>query len=167
MNIAIVWALTGFWHGAEWNFLLWGLYYAIFLVIEKCFLLKIWDKVPSVVRIIYTLIIVFFGWVLFRCEGLDACITTMGTLLNFGSIDAAAWASAWEYLQQYSIYFVLGIIFSFPIYPAIRKKLSEIKNTKARFAWRLFGYVCLLALMFVSITFLAEAAYNPFIYFRF
>ena len=83
LNMFIVWTLTGFWHGAEWNFILWGLYYFLFLVLEKYVLKKYLDKMPSIVCHIYTLLIVYIGWIIFRCDNLSDLILYLKSLFSF------------------------------------------------------------------------------------
>lgn len=166
-NMFVVWTLTGIWHGAEWNFILWGVYYFILLAIEKLFLLKWLDRLPKFLGHIYTLIAVIFGWVLFRCDdGLAHCIKYVKTMLRF-HITEGGLEKVNLYLHQYGLYLMIGIIFSFPIYRWLKGKIAAKCSGKAQVAAGAAGYVLLLGVFFVSVLFLVNSTYNPFIYFRF
>lgn len=168
LNMFIVWACTGIWHGAEWNFILWGLYYFILLMIEKLFLLKFLDKIPKVFAHIYTLLAVIFGWVLFRCDSgeLSQCITYIKRMLRFKFTDIGVEQSI-MYLNKYGLYIIIGIIFSFPIYRFAKAKIAEKCTGTTRILLAGVGYAMLLGLFFVSVLYLINSTYNPFIYFRF
>ncbi|MBR3788134.1 MAG: MBOAT family protein [Firmicutes bacterium] len=159
-NMAVVWALTGFWHGAEWTFLFWGLYYFVFLAIEKFIIKDKLDKIPTVLRHIGTLLIVLIGWVLFRAEDMGTFTNMVGTMFSF-NFDAVGIAEARLYIETYFVYFIGAIIFSTPIYYKI---CGRFENSKV---FAVIKYGGLLVLMLVSVMFLAHSSYNPFIYFRF
>lgn len=160
INMAVVWALTGFWHGAEWTFLFWGLYYFVFLAIEKFLIGDYLDKIPSVIRHIVTLLIVMIGWVLFRSENIGAFADMIGCMFAF-NFDPVGIAEARLYIETYFVYFIGAIIFSTPIYYKICDKFEN--NS----VFIVIKYGGLLVLMLVSVMFLAHSSYNPFIYFRF
>ncbi|MBQ2845814.1 MAG: MBOAT family protein [Firmicutes bacterium] len=159
-NMAVVWALTGFWHGAEWTFLFWGLYYFVFLAIEKFIIKDKLDNIPTVLRHIGTLLIVLIGWVLFRAEDMGTFTNMVGTMFSF-NFDAVGMAEARLYIETYFVYFIGAIIFSTPIYYKI---CGRFENSKV---FAVIKYGGLLVLMLVSVMFLAHSSYNPFIYFRF
>ncbi|MBQ3185367.1 MAG: MBOAT family protein [Firmicutes bacterium] len=159
-NMAVVWALTGFWHGAEWTFLFWGLYYFVFLAIEKFIIKDKLDKIPAILRHIGTLLIVLIGWVLFRAEDMGTFTNMVGTMFSF-NFDAVGMAEARLYIETYFVYFIGAIIFSTPIYYKI---CGRFENSKV---FAVIKYGGLLVLMLVSVMFLAHSSYNPFIYFRF
>ena len=156
-NLLVVWGLTGLWHGASWNFVLWGLYYFVFLVLEKQWLGKYLEK-THVLKHIYTLLVVFGGWIIFRCEGLRGIVAFSKELFSFklGDVNTIL-----IYLETYGLYLALGIIFSTPIYYVIRDKFND------KVWFNAVKYIGLLVLFFISICFLARSTYNPFIYFRF
>lgn len=160
INMGIVWALTGFWHGAEWTFLFWGLYYFVFLAIEKFVIKDRLEKIPSVIRHIVTLLIVLIGWVLFRCENIGDFADMAGTMFSF-NFDAMGLAEARLYIESYFVYFIGAVIFSTPVYYKICGRFE--KST----VFAVIKYGALLVLMLVSVMFLAHSSYNPFIYFRF
>ena len=156
-NLLVVWGLTGLWHGASWNFVLWGLYYFVFLVIEKLWLGKYLEK-THVIKHIYTLIVVLGGWIIFRCEGLRSIIAFGKDLFSFSTGDIN---TLLIYLETYGLYLVIGIIFSTPIYYVIKNKFND------KVWFNAIKYVGLLVLFMISICYLARSAFNPFIYFRF
>lgn len=160
INMAVVWFLTGMWHGASWNFILWGLYYLVFLILEKFVLNKVLQKIPNFFKHIITLLIIIVGWLLFRIEDLTVFKEAFVSLFNF-NITSTSLSIARIYIETYYVYFIVAFIFSTPIYYVICKKLDKYK-------WfivlKYFGLLCLFIL---TIAFLAQSSYNPFIYFRF
>lgn len=166
INLFIVWLLTGFWHGAEWNFVIWGLYYFIFLMLEKFVFNKVLAKTPNVIRHIYTLFIVLIGWIIFRCESLDS-IKTMFTSMFTLKITEFSLNELLIYLETYAIYFILAIIFSMPVYYKIVDKINSLKEGKLKLALNILHYGSLIVIFIITIMFLAYSSYNPFIYFRF
>ena len=166
LNLLIVWSLTGFWHGAEWNFIFWGLYYFIFLILEKFILKKVLDKAPNIIKHIYTLIVIIFGWVLFRCETLESLKEVLNAMISF-NITELAINELLIYIETYWVYFILAIIFSMPTYYVIIDKIKQIKNKKLKIGLEIMHYTGLIILFIITIMFLAYSSYNPFIYFRF
>lgn len=166
LNLLIVWSLTGFWHGAEWNFILWGLYYFLFLILEKFILKKVLEKVPNIVKHLYTLIVIIFGWVLFRCESLDSLSQVLKAMLSF-NITELSLNEMLIYIETYWIYFILAIIFSMPTYYVIIDKIEKVKNKKMKIGLDIMHYAGLIIIFIITIMFLAYSSYNPFIYFRF
>jgi alginate O-acetyltransferase complex protein AlgI len=154
-NILIVWLLTGLWHGASWNFVLWGLYYAIFLLIEKFILKDILEKTPKFVNHLYTLIIVLVGWVIFRGENLETILDTLESLIGINGLgNITKLSTIGIFSIRYIIAFILGIIFSTDI---SKKILKDDTKTDV-----------IVGILFVlSIITILVGSYNPFIYFRF
>lgn len=153
VNMFIVWFLTGFWHGAEWNFILWGLYYGLILTIEKLFLLKFLKK-HIIFSHLYTIILVIVGWVLFRVTSLGQVWHFMKLMFSFkGGIHN----QVIFFLNEYKIELILGIVFSTPIIYKIKKtRLSQI----------ILIIIEILVFVLILMT-LLQSSYNPFIYFRF
>ena len=160
-NILIVWGLTGLWHGASWNFVIWGLYYALFLLIEKFLLRRFIDKVPKFIRWLFTIIIVVIGWIIFRTTSFSGIYLLIGRMFIYTKTDWVSIISSNVSLLNSFIYFIPAIIFSFPILGKIRKKYAN-KNL-----YVMFSNLAYLVLLFINVMFLTSSSYNPFIYFRF
>ena len=162
-NLLAVWFLTGLWHGASWNFVAWGLYYFVLLMLEKTFLLKLLDKLPKFVGHVYTLITVVFGWLLFVFTDFAAGMRYLATMFGGGSatgfIDAGGvfdWTSS-------LILLVILVIASTP-YP--RKWLYRLWE-KYDAPVRAVTAVLCLAVFFIALAYLVNSSYNPFLYYRF
>ncbi|MEX1308528.1 MAG: MBOAT family O-acyltransferase [Eubacteriales bacterium] len=154
-NITIVWMLTGLWHGASWNFVLWGTYYGLLLLIEKYILSKVLDKAPAFLRHAYTMIIVLVGWTIFKLEDMS----TLGLYLKkMFLIDYQVFASQgiWPILKNNMVIMVLAILLSTPIVAKVKTKVNP----------NIMSVVYILMLL-VSVAVLSNASYNPFLYFRF
>lgn len=158
LNLMIVWFLTGLWHGAGWNFVLWGVYYGILLVLEKYVLTPFLGKAPGVIRHIYTLFLVNLGWVLFSNTGFGQMTAYLGDMFGAGAGGFADGAFLY-YLKSNLILLILSIIACSPI---LRKLLNKISRRSSIAAL----VICLL-LFLICIAFLVYGSYNPFLYFRF
>ena len=153
-NLLIVWLLTGLWHGASWNFILWGLYYALLLILEKFILKNIIKKLPKFIKHFYTLFFIIIGWLIFYFTNFHDLIIVFKSLFGYYGI------SNLKLLQHYQIFKVRSIIiFIIAIYFAHPTKFGQ-KNT-------LLNYILLIILFLISIIFILSSSYNPFIYFRF
>lgn len=166
INMLIVWLLTGFWHGAEWNFVLWGVYYFIFLVLEKFVLNKFLDKLPNFLRHVYAIVVIYFGWIIFRCDSMELLKHYFNALFSF-NFSAMSFNEILIYLESYYVYFILAIIFSTPVYYKLVEKISSVKNKKLKLVLDIIHYLGLIVIFIITIMFLAYSSYNPFIYFRF
>ncbi|MBC5732975.1 MBOAT family O-acyltransferase [Lawsonibacter hominis] len=158
-NLLVVWAATGIWHGASWNFLLWGLYFAALLILEKAFLLKLLDKLPALLRHLYTLFLVAVSWAIFAVEDfsqLGAYLKAMFGLAGGGLTDAAAW----YYFRSFLPVLLISAVASTPLAARLWRRLPER-------SMRLLLPVLLLAGLVFSTAYLVDATYNPFLYFRF
>ncbi|MBO4460714.1 MAG: MBOAT family protein [Clostridiales bacterium] len=161
-NIAIVWILTGFWHGAAWNFVLWGIFYGVLLLIEKLFLLKRLEKAPAVIGHIYALFTVLIGWVLFAFDDLSKGLAFLKVMFGGG---AGIVNSATLYqLLSYIPLMIICIIGSTPLMKNIYEKIS--KKSKEGFVLTA-DVVKILIVAGLSVAFLISGSYNPFLYFRF
>ena len=161
-NIFVVWMLTGFWHGAEWNFILWGLMFAVLLVIEKVWLLKHLKNL-RVLNHIYVLFFVVLSFVLFNGEGTAGGVQDIGRLFGIGS--AAYSGSVWYYLKSYALIFVIAIIGATPIPKLAVEKLR--KNAVGGKVINLVEPFVTVAMLLVITAFLVDGSFNPFLYFRF
>ena len=161
-NIFIVWMLTGLWHGASWNFVLWGLYYGILLILEKFVLKKYIDKLPNALKHLYTIILVLIGWLIFAFE--DMSMLTNYAKTMFGLNGNFINSTFIYYFTNYFIILVIATIFSMPVY----KKIEEIlKNKKHHWIKFIIVLVIYVILLFITIAYLVSDTYNPFLYFRF
>ncbi|MFV0414054.1 MAG: MBOAT family O-acyltransferase, partial [Oscillospiraceae bacterium] len=163
-NILVVWALTGLWHGASWNFVLWGVYFAALLIVEKFVLFRFWKKVPAFFQHLYTLLLVVVSWVIFASD--DLVGLSLGGYLKgmFGLGGLPAWNSqAVFYLLQYLLVFLLAAYFSTGHF---KKLLAKTKKSKRNWVWgcTVAGY---LVVFIACIAFIVNSSYNPFLYFRF
>lgn len=159
-NFFIVWLLTGLWHGASWNFVLWGLFYAVVLLVEKQFLGKVIAKLPKIVTWICTFAIVNFGWLLFRVNSLSDLGHIFDSFVH-PSHEFADFISSNYSLMQYLIFIVIGLVFMFPIRKKIQEKINKHTTT------RIIADIVLMALFGFAVWALINSSYNPFIYFRF
>lgn len=155
LNLMIVWMLTGFWHGAGWNFLMWGLYYGLLLIVEKFLLVKILDRVPALVRHFYAMILVLIGWVFFACPDLKTAVDYLAVMFRFGGGSNLAQLLCWLPLG------VIGIIAATPLPSALWKRWTDCRFVPAAEA-----ILCLAALLLCTAS-LVSGSYNPFLYFRF
>lgn len=166
LNVAVVWFLTGLWHGASWNYILWGLYFGVLISLEKLFFGKVLDKLPAVFSHIYMLIVIIFGWLLFYFEEMGA----MGQCLKvmFGAAPAADDITV-SLLKGSCFVIAAGIIFSCPVYGFIVKKAEAAaeKSAAARVIFQIIGMILLLGVLTVSSLLLVKQTYNPFLYFRY
>ena len=156
-NILIVWFCTGFWHGASWNFIIWGLYFAAWLILEKYVLRNLLAKTPGVIKHIYTLIVVFVGWGIFAMENLGVCGQYLAAC--FGK--AAFWSAGNAYtLRSYAVTFVILIVSSTTLGKRLWVRLPEKLQ-------KIASPVLMIASLLVCTAYLVDGSYNPFLYFRF
>ena len=160
LNLFIVWFLTGLWHGAEWNFVVWGLYYGVLLILEKFFLQKYLNKVPALIRHVYVMVLVIIGWVFFFSEHLRQALGYIGRM--FGMHHAKIFETRTLFvLNNYRGLWVLAVISCTGIVSGFLKKRGYRHSLK----W--FTDLGYIVLFLVSISYLIANSYNPFIYFRF
>ena len=156
-NLLVVWALTGFWHGAQWNFLFWGLYYGLLLLAEKLFLGRLLERLPRAVRWLYTAFFVLIGWVLFNLTDFPSLCHALKLMFVPQATDWVAAAATNVSLLKAVVYLPLGIVCCLPL---LRR---EPKSTKGI----LLADLASGLLLIVCIVFILSSSYNPFIYFRF
>ena len=156
-NIMVVWILTGLWHGAEWNFIIWGIYFGILLIIEKLFLLKKTEKIPKFLKVIYTLFLVMISFIIFNGNEI---IENIKGLFGIGNISFISKESIY-YLKSYFIVILIGIIGATPIMKNIVKKEKIKKITN------ILEPIYLFSILLLSTSYIIDGSFNPFLYFRF
>ncbi|MEE1218487.1 MAG: MBOAT family O-acyltransferase [Ruminococcus sp.] len=159
LNLIIVWGLTGLWHGASWNFLLWGLYYGVLLILEKFVLKKLLDKLPSVLQHLYTIFIVIIGWGLFYFTDMSQLGNFIVNLFNFGNGICSE-----EALNLTLSYLPVLLAAAVSSTPLAAKLYVKVKDTK--WIWLPETLFCIVILA-ISTASLVDQSYNPFLYFRF
>lgn len=156
-NLMVVFFLTGLWHGASWNFIVWGLYFGVFLLLERVGLMRVLDKLPRWVRHIYVLIVVMIGWVFFRAENLGAGIEYLGCMIGISSGSFQDLAILKTLTPQYFFFLAISILACTPVAKVIGKKVNV----------PVLRDILILILFFLSLCYMAASSYNPFIYTRF
>ncbi len=161
LNILIVWLLTGFWHGADWNFIIWGLYFAVWLVLEKLFLLRLYEKLPRIFRRVFVLFLVLVSFVIFNANGMAGALSDLAGM--FGAKDIPLWTpETLYYLRSFAVIFVLAVLGATPF---VKKCAQRLYGGNA-FSGALRA-VCAFALLILISAYLVDGSFNPFLYFRF
>ncbi len=160
-NLAVVWLLTGIWHGASWNFILWGVLYGLVIIIEKLFLGKVLEKIPDFFSWLYTIILVILGWVLFDTADIPTALGYMGAM--FGGGGTLIDNTAMYYLINYGVMFVIGAFACTDIFSRAAEWLKEKMPLLVNYSTP----IAKTAIMVLSTAYLADATYNPFLYFNF
>lgn len=161
LNLLIVWTLTGFWHGAGWNFVLWGIYYFVILFIEKLFMLKALDKAPKLLRHVYSLLLIVLGWVIFACDDITVLLPFVGSM--FGANGALGGLDLY-WLVTKAVLIAVCCVASTELPKKLMDTFTGRLHEKAAFVLKAALTLLLLGL---SMVFLIGDSYNPFLYFRF
>ena len=163
-NILIVWLLTGFWHGASWNFIIWGLLFGILLIFEKLYLSKILDKLPNFIKRIYVLFIVMISFIIFNANTMN---TAWHNIIGLFGFNKEVFINTYTiyYLKSYLLVIIISIIASTPIPKNIINKLN--KNKSLNKAINLLEPIFIIILLLITTSYLIDSSYNPFLYFRF
>lgn len=168
LNLSIVWFLTGLWHGASWNFVLWGLFYGLFIIMEKLFMGKWLQKLPAFISHVYLLLVVIVGWVFFYFTNLTDCFRYSGILFGIGN---AGFISVEDriVLSNNILFIIVSITACTPLLTNLWGKVQKrIENWKHRDWVPALGHpVVNVILLLLSTAFLVGKSYNPFLYFRF
>ena len=162
-NMFIVWGLTGIWHGASWNFVLWGLYFGVILWFEKQVLLRLLDAMPNFVKHLYAIFFIVLGWAIFFFTDLSRLGSTLKVMFGMADVplynfqlDAAFWANAY--------WLVFALVMCAPLYARAHASLKQ-RLTAITYQWTVVFQN--LVFLGVSVVLLVGQTYNPFIYFRF
>ena len=157
-NVLVVWLLTGAWHGAAWNFILWGLLYAVCLMAEKW--IPALQKLPTILRRVYTLLVVVLGFVLFNAETLSQAGSDIAGMFGFAGLPLVS-AETLYYLRSYGLLFVLGFVGATPLVRDSARKLGQKK------LGAILEPIVLIALLLICTGYLVDGSFSPFLYFRF
>ena len=160
-NLAIVWALTGFWHGADWNFLFWGIYFAVILIVEKAFLLKILQKAPRAVRHLYALLLIVVGFLIFHFSNLDQMGFFLAALIGVGCKSFSDSVVRYQLLRLLPL-LVIAFIGATP-YPKAFLSRFTAKRPQNAVIYPIFALGALL----LSVAYLVDSTFSPFAYLQF
>ena len=163
-NTLVVWFLTGFWHGADWTFIIWGLFFALFLVIEKFFLSKFFDKIPRVFSHIYVMIAILVSFVIFSANGMSGAIVDIGSMFGAGGLPFWSHETGY-YLASYSLVFAMAIIGATPL---VKNVVLKIKGTKVgNTVISVLEPVFVVVMLLIVTSYFVDGSFSPFLYFRF
>lgn len=158
-NLLIVFFVTGLWHGASWNFIVWGLFHGVFLMVERLGFEKVLNRLPALVGHLYTLVVVMTGWVFFRNENLNDCLIILQKMFLLSSDTTGIYTLSYFMHLKTWITLGVGIVLAFPVH--------KILCPEFQFRKSLFYDLIYLSLFILSLLFLSASSYNPFIYYRF
>ena len=162
-NILVVWMLTGFWHGAAWNFMFWGLYYGLLLLVEKYFLHALLEKAPAVFSHIYTMLLVMVGWVFFFAPSMGQAFTYLGNMVGIGGNGLVDGAGIYYLTTNLVLFLIMALCATPKVYELFRH-FTLADNSVFRLVGTILVYLVIFA---ASTAYLVNVTYNPFLYFRF
>ena len=163
-NLLIVWSLTGLWHGDSWNFILWGLYFALLLIIENLFLQNILSKLPALIQHIYAKFFIIISFVIFNNENIKDLWSSLYNMFNFRGLDLYNDFSTY-YLKSYTVLLIVSMIGATPILKNIIQKVN--KNVTGQKVISTINPILNIVLLVVVTAYLIDGSFNPFLYFRF
>lgn len=155
-NIVVVWFLTGFWHGAGWNFIAWGLYFGILMIIEKVYLKKVLEKLPSFVSRIYLIVAIIISWVFFSLDSFSEAIVYLKNMFGLSGLPFVSKYTMYL-ISNYWLILIIGVLFATPV-------MNNIRERKMNSVCRYIFYMIVLV---ISTAYLVDSTFNPFLYFRF
>ena len=164
-NLIIVFLLSGLWHGASWNFVIWGGWHGLFLIIERAFLLKWFKRIPSFVKLVYTYAVVLVGWVFFRAETLPSAANYLRNMFSFNEVSMA---NSYALPPEFYTFLIIGLVFAFITLWNFGKRLQDFFFSLQFSSKQFLSLAPLyLILLILSMSYIAASDFNPFIYFRF
>lgn len=167
-NLFVVWFLTGLWHGATWNFVLWGLYFGVLIFVEKLFLMRILEALPRFVSHVYLIIVAIFGWALFFFTDFAKLTHFLGLMVGNITEKNGWWSPQLSLELQQNVFWLIGVvILCTPIYPRIAKFTETTLRPNSPILYAVWTNALMLILLLLSITMLVGSSYSPFIYERF
>lgn len=165
-NIFVVWFMTGLWHGASWNFVLWGVYFGVLLILEKQWLSKFFAKLPKFISHIYLIVIIAISFVIFNASGLSQAFDDIACMFGAGKLPFWSKETAY-YLSSYGVLLIAGIVGSTPLIRNLTNKLVASKSTGVQVVVTVVQPIVMAALLFIVTAYLVDGSFNPFLYFRF
>lgn len=163
-NLVIVFLLSGLWHGASWNFVIWGAWHGVFLILERAFLGRWLKKAPLFLRLCYSYLIVLIGWVFFRAETLHEAYAFLKHMFGVANINN----TAIELDSSFYLFLSIGLVFSFITLWSVGKKVEKFLFYSSYSLWQhITLFICSLVFLILSISYITSTGFNPFIYFRF
>ncbi len=163
-NIIVVWILTGFWHGAEWNFIAWGLFFAFFLILEKLWVGKYLAKAPSALSRVYVLLLVAVSFIIFNANGMKEAISDIAAMFGTQGYPLITTETLY-YLRSYAVVIVLAVIGSTPL---IKNAVQRLQQYPAVRRITNIAEPAVMVVLLLTITaYLVDGSFNPFLYFRF
>lgn len=163
-NILVVWMLTGLWHGASWNFIIWGIYFGVILIIEKYCLNKVLEKLPRVIRNIYAMFIVMISFIIFSSDDISSALVAIKGLFSFSSLKLSNDFIIY-YIRSYGVILIGGLVLCTPLIKNVINKLRE--NKILNYIINIFEVIVLVLIFVIITSMLIDSSYNPFLYFRF
>lgn len=163
-NIIVVWILTGFWHGAEWNFIAWGLFFAFFLILEKLWVGKYLAKAPSALSRVYVLLLVAVSFIIFNANGMKEAISDIAAMFGTQGYPLITTETLY-YLRSYAVVIVLAVIGSTPLIKNAVQRLQQ--NPAVRRITNIAEPAVMVVLLLTITAYLVDGSFNPFLYFRF
>ena len=163
-NTLVVWFLTGFWHGADWTFIVWGLYFAFFLMAEKFALNKFFAKIPRVFSHIYVTIIILVSFVIFSANGIGGAISDIGSMFGAGNLPLWSKDTAY-YLASFAVVLIIAIVGATPL---VKSVVLKIKSTKTgNLVCNILEPIFVVAMLLIVTAYFVDGSFSPFLYFRF
>ncbi len=162
-NLFVVWFLTGLWHGAAWNFVIWGLYFAVLLLVEKLFLQRLLSR-SQVLCHLYVLPLLLISFVIFDAASLPETLTSISCMLGFGSIPVVS-PECLYYAKSYGVLLLFGVVAATPFPQIVCQKMRQ--STKLRPLFNILEVLACFTLLLLVTAFLVDGSFNPFLYFRF
>lgn len=163
-NTLVVWFLTGFWHGADWTFIVWGLYFAFFLMAEKFALNKFFAKIPRVFSHIYVTIVILVSFVVFSANGIGGAIADIGSMFGAGGLPLCSKETAY-YLASFAVVLIVAIIGATPL---VKSVVLKIKSTKTgNLVCNVLEPIFVVAMLLIVTAYFVDGSFSPFLYFRF
>ena len=164
MNLLIVWGLTGLWHGAAWNFMLWGLYYGVLLILEKYIWGGLLSRLPKVIQHIYSLVLVLIGWVFFFSPNIGYAMSYLSAMFGFGASTLADQQAVFYVATHWLLYLFALISCSATGYRLLRFIVDSFSSSGAK---KMATGIIYMGMFLISIAYLVTESFNPFLYFRF